>query len=96
MDPNPITASDWRSLATLLNNLWLFVPAAFAAALAWLLGLAIIPSLIATGQLPARLHRVRPLFYLAGAAALGLAAWFLAQALAMMPTVYAIYPRSGI
>jgi hypothetical protein len=71
MDPEFINSSDWRAIGDILTFLWLLFFAAVGFGFNFLMAHAIIPSLVGSGHLPARLDKARPVFY--GGAALALA-----------------------
>lgn len=71
MDPEYINSDIWRSTGDILTFIWILFFAAVGFGFNFLMAHAIIPSLIGSGHLPARLQKARPLFY--GGAALALA-----------------------
>lgn len=93
MDPEPLTSFDWDRIRELIIFLWLFLAAVVAFGGAFLLAQAILPSLVKTGHLPARLLRLRPLLYLFSFLALGLAGFLLARALSLTSVIDSFYPR---
>lgn len=71
MDPEYINSDIWRSTGDILTFIWILFFAAVGFGFNFLMAHAIIPSLIGSGHLPARLQKARDLFY--GGAALALA-----------------------
>ena len=71
MDPEYINSDIWRSTGDILTFIWILFFAAVGFGFNFLMAHAIIPSLIGSGHLPARLQKARALFY--GGAALALA-----------------------
>ncbi len=69
MDPGIITHDTWAAISGLMRPLWLLVPLVVVFGGSLLLSLAIIPSLVTTGELPARAEKLRaPLYVVAGIA----------------------------
>jgi hypothetical protein len=97
MDPQVVTADQWAEISRLLIYLSLFTGLGLTSALGFLLGHAIIPSLIASHDAPPALGSLRLLAYPIAAAALLLTAYALARALALAADlVPRIYPRLWI
>ena len=51
-DPKPLTSANWENISTWLTYLWIYLPLVITFAFTMLIAHAIIPSLMATGQLP--------------------------------------------
>ena len=64
MDPNAIGPDGWRELGSLLTNLWLVVLFIVLFASNMILGHNMIPSLVASKDIPAIANKTRPVFYL--------------------------------
>lgn len=64
MDPAFVDNSIWHDISTMLRLLWVYVLIIIVAAFTFLTAHAIIPSLAGSGLLPARIVRLRPLFYI--------------------------------
>ena len=64
MDPAFVDNQMWHDLSTMLRFLWVYMLFIIGFAMNFLTAHAIIPSLVASGQLPLRIARLRPLFYL--------------------------------
>ena len=79
MDPAVLGPSEWSEISKLLINLWFVVLFVVIFATNMLLGHNFIPSLVASGDVPATLQRVRPLFYALAIASFGAAIFFLVQ-----------------
>ena len=92
-DPRTITGGDWSKISALVFFLWLVVIFNVGFAFAMLFGHAVIPSLTATGHIPAVFHRIRPFFYVLGLISLGLAVVVIANWLFGLGAVYDIYPK---
>ena len=58
-DPKALTGANWHDIHIWLQWLWIYVPLVFTFALTMLVAHAFIPSLVATGQLPANANRLR-------------------------------------
>lgn len=70
MELIPLTADQWGDGGNALKLLWLSLLFAMIGSGSFVTAHAIIPSAIATGTIPQRLGRMRPLFYFLGFAAL--------------------------
>ena len=92
-DPRAITGGDWSKISALVFFLWLVVIFNVGFAFAMLIGHAVIPSLTATGHIPAVFHRIRPFFYVLGLISLGLAVVVIAYWLMGLGIIYEIYPK---
>ena len=64
MEPQVIAFGTWMEIAQLLVRLWFFVLLQVIFAFSLLLAHGVIPSLVATGHLPASLDRIRPVLYI--------------------------------
>ena len=96
MDPAVITSADWQRLAEVLNDLYVAAGLGITAAMAFLAGHAVIPSLTATRDLAPGLRPLRGLFYPIAAAAFGLTCFALARAFAQgVGFLDSFYPRYG-
>ena len=93
MDPPFLTNQIWHDLSTMLRFLWVYVFFIIAVAFNFLIAHAIIPSLVDSGQLPARVARLRPLFYLGALSLLALAAVFLVLTLMNADVLGRVWPR---
>ncbi|MBI4200183.1 MAG: hypothetical protein HY535_06900 [Chloroflexi bacterium] len=88
MDPKPIVEiAIWHDISTALRFLWAYWFVIIGFAFNMLIAHAIIPSLVASGQLSPRVARLRPLFYLG---ALGILAVALLSLLLSMLQIGAI------
>ena len=58
-DPKALTDANWHDIHIWLQWLWIYVPIVFTFALTMLAAHAFIPSLVATGHLPATANRLR-------------------------------------
>ena len=79
MDPAAIGGPQWSQIGALLTNLWIVVLLVIVSATNILLGHNFIPSLLATGDLPASAQKARPILYAAALVTFVLALFFLAQ-----------------
>ena len=64
MDPSYVSSDIWHDLSTMLRLFWVYLFVIIGFASNFLVAHAIIPSLVDSGQLPVRIARLRPLFYL--------------------------------
>ncbi len=69
MELIPLTADQWGDGGNALKLLWLSLLFAVIGSGSFLTAHAFLPSAIATGTVPQRLSKLRPLFYLLGLAA---------------------------
>ncbi|MBI4233180.1 MAG: hypothetical protein HY686_01925 [Chloroflexi bacterium] len=97
MDPQAITNADWSRIGPLLKFLWLYLLFIIGFASSILLAHIVLPSLIATGDLPEivrqRAEKLRPLLYLTALIALlGALAW-MGNAVARAGLIAHIYER---
>lgn len=76
MDPAYVTNEIWHGLSVMLRFLWLYLFFIIGVAFNFLIAHAVIPSLVDSGQLPPRIARLRPLFYLGALGLLVLALAF--------------------
>ncbi len=79
-DPEPITAATWSDISDWLLAMSVYIVFVVTFAFSMLTALAIIPSLVSTGHLPARALKLRPpivgfglIALLAAASVMGLA-----------------------
>ena len=97
MDPQVVTAEHWAAISRLLIYLFLFTALGLTSALGFLLGHAVIPSLVASRDAPPALASLRLLAYPIAAAALLLTLYALVRALGLAADVaQRIYPRLWI
>ena len=96
MDVGVITQDMWQGINRLLGFLWVLVPLAVTAGGSLLLSLAIIPSLIAAGELHPQAERLRhPLQVVALLSGIGLVA-ALIIALLSAGVISEFWPRWSI
>ena len=93
IDPHTITTHDWSGLGDLVFLLWLVVIFNVTVAFCMLLAHAVVPSLIATGDIPRGLRSIRPFLTLGALVAFAGTAYALLTWLGIMPTLYDIYPK---
>ncbi len=91
MDPTALGPSEWSEVSKLLINLWFVVLFVVIFATNMLLGHNFIPSLVASGHVPASLQRVRPLFYALAIASFCAAIYFLVQVIDYAGVLRRIY-----
>jgi hypothetical protein len=94
VDPTLLTPGPWDELSRALVNLTMFVGLVVTAALAFLCGHAIVPSLIATRDVPPQARLFRWIFYPLSAVCLVPMLYALAQALSLIVGVLQrFFPR---
>ena len=94
MDPTRLDPALWGQVHHLTGSLASFLGFMVLGAFALLLGHAVIPSLVASGRLPASVRRQRPLFYALAVAAFGLAAFQSQQWVRLLHQVISqVFPR---
>jgi hypothetical protein len=97
MDPQVLGAGQWAEISHLLVYLFLFSGLGLCAALAFLLGHAILPSLVASRDAPPAVGALRWVAYPIAGLALLLGAYALARALGLAgQVVQQVYPRVWI
>lgn len=90
---NPIATQDWVQIAGTLVYLWIFAASWVTFALSFLIGHAIIPSLVHTHHVPRSVSAVRPVFYLISLAGAAGAVFAIVSWLNWLPVIYRIFPR---
>jgi hypothetical protein len=97
VDPRGLGPGEWQQIGRVMVDLYLFVALALNAALAGLVGLAVLPSLAASAEVaPGVLRWRRWILSLAGLSVL-LMVLALARGLGLASlTVQQIYPRFGL
>lgn len=93
MDPSAITTEQWRELFFSAKLLFLVVPFVAAFALCFLLGFAIIPSLVWSRHISTRAQRLAPLLLLLGVGSLIVAVLIAVVALSNAAVVSEFYNR---
>jgi hypothetical protein len=97
MEPQPLGPADWTHIDRALVLLVLFVALAINAASAFLLGLAVLPSLVDTAELPLDLLRLRRVVLPIGLASAVLMLIALSRGLSLAVEVASrIYPRGAV
>jgi hypothetical protein len=96
-NPDPLTTADWEAIRSGLLYTWGLAAGGVAAALLLLLGHGVLPSLLTTRDLPARLGRARPPLYALGLAAAAGAVYALVQLAVIYAGLFGrLYPRFAI
>ncbi len=93
MDPSFVSNDIWHGISTMLRFLWVYIVFIIGAAFNFLLAHAIIPSLADSGQLPARIAKLRPLFYLGALGSLILALVFIVLTAVNADVLGRVWPR---
>ncbi len=96
IDPQSLTSADWDQIQTTLVYLWLLWLSVIAMALSLLVAHAVIPSLATTGHIGPRVERVRPIFYMAAAAAAAIALFAFVGFVTESEVVRTIYTKVWI
>ena len=97
MEPRELSATQWGEISRLLIYLYLFTGLGLTAALSFLFGHAIVPSLVATRDVSWLAGGLRWVAYPISALAVVLTVYALAKALALAGDVMQqIYPRLWI
>jgi hypothetical protein len=97
MEPQPLGPTEWTQIAHALQLLVVFVALTINAAFAFLLAWAILPSLVATADLPTDLLRVRRVVLPIGVVSVVLLLLALGRALLLATDVAGrIHSRSAI
>jgi hypothetical protein len=93
IDPRTITSDYWPSFANLVFYLWLVVIFNVILAFCMLLAHAVVPSFVATGDIPRSLRSIRPFLTIAALVAFVGTAYALSSWVGTMPSLYEIYPK---
>lgn len=93
MAPEVLGAAGWNSLQATIIFLWALLPATIAFGGSLLLGQAILPSLVSTGQLSRGWLRLQVPLGVVSLAAGAAAVFLLMQVLGALPSLLEFYPR---
>ncbi len=93
IDPHTITSNDWPGFANLVFYLWLVVIFNVILAFCMLLAHAVVPSFVATGEIPRSLRSIRPFLTVAALVAFAGTAYTLLSWEGTLPILYQIYPK---
>ena len=97
VDPRGLGPGEWQQIAHVLVDLYLFVALALNAALAGLVGLAVLPSLAATAEIAPGVLRWRRWVLSLAAVSVALMVLALARGVGLASlTIQQIYPRFGL
>lgn len=97
VDPRGLGPGEWQQIGRAMVALYLFVALALNAALAGLLGLAVLPSLAASAEVPVRVLRWRPWLLVLAGLSVVLMVLALVRGLGLASlTIQQIYPRFGL
>jgi hypothetical protein len=97
LDPRGLGPGEWQQIGHVMVDLYLFVALALNASLAALVGLAVLPSLASSSELPAGVLRWRPWLLSLAVVSAALMVLVLARALGLASlTLQQIYPRFGL
>jgi hypothetical protein len=96
-EPQVLGAAEWQLIAVTMTSLFLFVALAIDAALAFLLGSAVVPSLLDSHDVPVGVRRLRGVLLPIGVVALLLTFVALGRALVLAAQLlHTIFPRFGV
>ena len=93
MEPAYVSSDIWHGLSTMLRFFWLYLLLIVGFASNFLIAHAIIPSLVDSDQLPIRIARLRPLFYLGAFSILAIAVVVIGFGISSAGVVGEIYGR---
>jgi hypothetical protein len=97
VDPRGLGPGEWQQIGRVMVDLYLFAALALNAALAGLVGLAVLPSLAASSEVPAGVLRWRLWLLLLAGVSLLLMLLALVRGLSLASlTIQQIYPRFGL
>ncbi len=97
MDPRSLGADEWGQISRLMVFLFLFTGLGLTSALGFLLGHAIIPSLVESRDVPRSANAVRWIAYPVSILALALTLYALTRALMLaLAVMQSVYPRFWI
>ena len=97
MDPAPIGALEWKEIYNLLTNLWMVVAFTVLFAANMIIGHIIIPSHIATKDIPENLfQKVRVGLYTVALLSIGLALFFFIRVVDLADVIQDFWSESWI
>lgn len=96
MDPAPIGGPEWTEIGRLLTSLWYMVLFIVLFATNMLLGHNLIPSLVATGHIPDKFQKTRPVLYGLAIICFGLAMFFLSRVVDFAGVLREFWPNYWI
>jgi DNA-binding transcriptional LysR family regulator len=97
VDPRGLDPGEWQQIGRVMVDLYLFVALALNAALAGLVGLAVLPSLAASSEVAAGVLRWRPWVLSLAGVSVVLMVVALVRGLGLASvTIPQIYPRFGL
>jgi uncharacterized membrane protein len=91
MDPSPLAIAEWTDISSLITNLGIMVGLVVFMATNALIGLIFIPSLVASYHIPAKVQKIRPLFYGLAIVSFVLTVVVLVQVIALSDVISRIY-----
>lgn len=92
-DPRTITGNDWPAIEALVQYLWMIAILNVILAFCMLLAHAVIPSLIASVQIPRGLRNMRPFLTIAALVALTGTTFVLLSWVGTLGVMYSIYDK---
>ena len=93
MDPAYFTTDIWHDISTGLRFLWLYVLLILGFVTNFLIAHAVIPSLASSGQIPAKLVKLRALIYVMAFGILALAVVIFIVTAFNLGAVHRVWPR---
>ena len=92
-DPRTITGADWPDIEALVRFLWMIAVCNVVLAFCMLLAHAVVPSFIATRQIPRGLRSIRPFLTIGALVAFAGTAFALLSWVGTLGVTYDIYPK---
>ncbi|MCM8747719.1 hypothetical protein NET02_01005 [Thermomicrobiaceae bacterium CFH 74404] len=96
MTPENVTSEQWQQISTALVWFWAFLGCVVGFAANFLVGYAIIPSLVSTRDLPARAMTVRPVLFALAVVFLLAAIFSFINLVGGIQVLYEIWPQKWI
>ena len=92
-DPRTITGADWPGIEALVRFLWMVAILNVVLAFSMLLAHAVVPSFIATRQIPRVLRSIRPFLTVGALVAFAGTTFALLSWAGTLGVIYDIYPK---
>lgn len=93
IDPHTIVGADWPDIEALVRFLWMIAIFNVVLAFCMLLAHAVVPSFIATRQIPRGLRSIRPFLTIGALVAFAGTTFALLSWVGTLAVIYDIYPK---
>lgn len=92
-DPRTITGADWPGIEALVRYLWMIAIFNVVLAFCMLLAHAVVPSLVASVQIPRGLRSIRPFLTIGALVAFAGTTFALLSWVGVLSVIYSIYDK---